>query len=135
MSKPEPDPTLDGKLLRGGLKHNPFAALRPQSSISAESTPAPVLRDAAPDVRCPSISSERIVVRRERKGRGGKGVTIAEGAGLTANDLPEVAREAARALGTGARVEKGALVVQGEQSERLIAWLVSRGFKSVVRGN
>jgi translation initiation factor 1 (eIF-1/SUI1) len=78
---------------------------------------------------------ERIVVRRERKGHGGKAVTIAEGAGLAGHDVSALARDAAKALGTGARVEDGTLVVQGEQTDRLIAWLAGRGFTSVVRGN
>jgi translation initiation factor 1 (eIF-1/SUI1) len=62
-------------------------------------------------------------------------VTIAKGAGLADRDVEQLAREAAKALGAGARVEDGALVVQGEQTERLIAWLTSRGFQSLVRGN
>jgi translation initiation factor 1 len=74
-------------------------------------------------------------VRRERKGHGGKAVTIAEGAGLAGRDVEALARDVKKALGTGARVEDGALVVQGEQTERLIAWLGKQGFASIVRGN
>ena len=62
-------------------------------------------------------------------------MTIAEGSGLAGQDVSALAREAAKALGTGARVEEGALVVQGEQTDRLVAWLEARGFASVVRGN
>jgi translation initiation factor 1 (eIF-1/SUI1) len=38
-------------------------------------------------------------------------------------------------LGAGVRVESGAIVVQGEQVERVVAWLASRGFGPVVVGN
>jgi len=79
--------------------------------------------------------TERVTVRRERAGRGGKTVTLAEGPGLDGRDLEELAREAARAHGVGARVEGGALVLQGDQSERLAAWLAARGFARVERGN
>jgi translation initiation factor 1 len=78
---------------------------------------------------------ERVTVRRERAGRGGKTVTIAEGPGFTGRELEPLAREAARALGVGARVEGGALVLQGDQCERLAGWLSQRGFERVERGN
>jgi translation initiation factor 1 (eIF-1/SUI1) len=41
----------------------------------------------------------------------------------------------AKSLGAGARVEDGAIVVQGEQTDRLIAQLEQRGFSGIVRGN
>jgi translation initiation factor 1 len=150
------DPSHDeadrGDPLREGLKHNPFARLRPQGAANApEPTRDPPRRTkAASDPKPTSIpkptsspklkpvavpSAERILVRRERKGHGGKAVTICEGNGLAGHDVEQLARDAAKALGAGARVEDGALVVQGEQTERLITWLASRGFKSVMRGN
>jgi len=86
----------------------------------------------APD---PAPIRGRVTVRRERAGRGGRTVTIAEGPGLAGRPLAPLAREAARALGTGARVEGSALVVQGDQRDRLAAWLGARGFASVALGN
>jgi translation initiation factor 1 (eIF-1/SUI1) len=132
--------------LRDGLRHNPFAkhwgkkpeettpvpASTPPTSKSVgreKSLPAPRAGSASPP------SPARVIVRRERKGHGGKAVTIAEGPGLADHDVETLARGAAKALGVGARVEEGALVVQGEQTERLITWLGTRGFTSVVRGN
>jgi translation initiation factor 1 len=78
---------------------------------------------------------ERVTVRRERAGRGGKTVTVAEGPGFAGRKLETLSREASRALGVGARVEDGALVLQGDQCERLAAWLAERGFGRVERGN
>jgi translation initiation factor 1 len=76
-----------------------------------------------------------VTVRRERAGRGGKTVTVAEGPGLSGAKLEELAREAARAHGVGARVEDGTLVLQGDQAERLVVWLAARGFGNLARGN
>jgi translation initiation factor 1 (eIF-1/SUI1) len=76
-----------------------------------------------------------VIVRREKKGHGGKTVTIAEGEGLTAAVLPALERDAKKALGTGARIEDGALVVQGDLADRLVKWLTERGFGPVTRGN
>jgi translation initiation factor 1 len=93
--------------------------------------PEPPVARAAP----PATSGERVIVRRERKGHGGKAVTIAEGLRMPPAKLAEFARDAAKALGAGARIEDGALVVQGDQADRLVAWLAARGFTSVTRGN
>jgi len=113
---------------------NPFRALRetlgpslPPGTKPAESIP--------PRKRPGPRADERITVRRERAGRGGKTVTVAEGPGLAGAKLEALAREAARAHGVGARVEDGALVLQGDQAERLVAWLAERGFGAVGRGN
>ena len=108
----------------GRLVHNPFAALGGKASESKLEVKAEPPRPAG-----------KLIVRRERAGRGGKGVTVAEGGGLAAVDLAELAREAAKALGTGARVEDGRLVVQGEMSERLKGWLEGRGLGPVTLGN
>lgn len=77
----------------------------------------------------------KLVVRRERKGHGGRTVTRIEGLGLDDAELEALAREAARALGCGARAEEDVVVVQGEPGERLEVWLRERGARKVVRGN
>jgi translation initiation factor 1 (eIF-1/SUI1) len=167
MARREPDPPRDNDPLKGGLKHNPFAALKPKSgeggvtpadetrAPQANSAPSPqntserggatqdspnsrAAREpqrARPPAARPVRAAERVTVRRERSGRGGKTVTIAEGPGLAGRDLEALAREIARGLGAGARVEGGSIVVQGEQPDRLVAWLAAHGFASVDRGN
>ncbi len=154
MARREPDPTPDLDPLKGGLKHNPFAALggrspsrdasvpASQPSVSRKSSEAsrssstakPSSTSPRNESRTPS-SPERVTVRQERAGRGGKTVTIAEGPGLAGSDLDVLARDISRALGLGARAEEGLIVVQGDQRERLAEWLESRGFRGVARGN
>jgi translation initiation factor 1 len=125
---------------RGG--HRPFERLKelahslppgPPAAPAGPTSPEPASAPtgAAPQRTYPG----RVTVRRERKGRGGKAVTIAEGPGLAGHPLERHARDVGRALGTGARVEGGTLVVQGEQVERLAAWLELHGWSGVVRGN
>jgi translation initiation factor 1 len=116
------------------LRHNPFAVLK-QDGSAPRSSLEPAPQRVSEPARSEPGTPNGIVVRREKKGRGGKGVKIAEGAGLARADLAALAREAARALGTGARVEAGTLVVQGEQVERVIALLTSHGLGPIVRGN
>lgn len=127
MSRPPPpDP---------GPRSNPFEALRRRLGDRLPPGPEPAARPAAAREPARRAVSERVTVRRERAGRGGKTVTLAEGPGLAGRDLAALAREAARALGLGARVEKGALVLQGDQAERLASWLSGQGFERVERGN
>src|SRR5262245_61740694 len=60
----------------------------------------------------------KVVLRRERKGRGGKTATVVAGLGLRPRELDRVARELKRALGCGATVEDDAIVVQGDLAAR-----------------
>lgn len=114
-----------------GRPGNPFEKLRatlgplpPGPATPPPSAPAPY-----PHAR------ERVTVRLERAGHGGKSVTRVEGPGLVGADLSALAKELARALGLGARVEEGELLVQGDQRERVGEALRSRGFGDVRRGN
>src|SRR5262245_27189170 len=85
---------------------NPFEALRARlGELPAGPTPAP--RSAEGAKPGPKPVTERVTVRRERAGRGGKTVTLADGPGFLGRKLEPLAKEAARALGVGARVEKG----------------------------
>jgi translation initiation factor 1 len=95
----------------------------------------PTTPSAEHDAPAPKAIRARLIVRRERAGRGGKTVTIAEGPALHGRKLDELARAAAQALGVGARVEASTIVVQGDQTERFIAWFEKQGFASITRGN
>ena len=112
---------------------NPFEALKaklgPLPPGPEPLTPAPRKVPGAPH------AAERLTVRFERAGHGGKTVTVVEGPGLRNARLAELAKEIARALGGGARDEGGELHVQGDQCARLVPWLEKRGFGDVRRGN
>jgi len=112
---------------------NPFEALK------AKLGPLPPGPEALtpPKKRVPGVphAEERVTVRFERAGHGGKTVTRVEGPGLAQAKLEELAREIARALGVGARAERAELLVQGDQCARLVEWLAKRGFGDVRRGN
>lgn len=136
MTRPDPDAKRPLDAVADGLKHNPFAKLRPDGKPA----PAPAKEervDPAPAAAASAkiVSKERLTVRREKKGHGGKTVTVAEGPAFTGRKLDELAREAARSLGVGARVEGMTLVVQGDQADRFVTWLAQRGFANVSRGN
>lgn len=91
-------------------------------------------RDAAPrsDVY---TRAARVVVRRERKGHGGKTITRIEGLAGSARELEAAVRDVKRGLGCGATLESSDVLVQGDQSERVRAFLEARGVRKIVLGN
>lgn len=111
------------------LKHNPFAALG--GRIESEAEPTPQRREAAASK--PLHLEGKIVVRREKKGRGGK--TITRITGLRAGDCDEVASLMKKALGCGATVEDDEVVLLGALVDRAADWLQARGAGNVVTGN
>lgn len=115
--------------LGGGLTHNPFAALTGGKARPAPATDAPATERAP----APLDTSARLVVRKERKGHGGKTVTRVEGL-APAPVRKDYARDLARGLGAGARVDGDDVVVQGDLAARVADWLEERGHR-VVRGN
>lgn len=122
---------------RRELTHNPFAALRSAQAPPGPSAPAaqPEIRESAgPEGGIDALrASQKVVVRRERAGRGGK--TVTRVSGLATSCLPEVARRMKTALGCGASVEEGDLLLLGNLVDRAAEWLEREGLRRVVRGN
>lgn len=113
---------------------NPFdklAALRDQLP-PGQSPSAQAPKDAAKEAAAPRLFLDKVVVRKERKGHGGKTVTVV--VGIAPRFLDELCGELKRALGCGARVEEGAVILQGELVERAVAFLEKKGAKRVIRG-
>ncbi len=103
--------------------HNPFAGLQSLKG-ALPSVPA---AESAPAGSAPP----RAVVRLERKGRGGKEVTVVEQLDLKPQELARWHQELKRLLGCGGSVEGDALVFQGDQRPRLKAALTARGVRRI----
>jgi len=71
-------------------------------------------------------------LRMEKKGRGGKVVTLVYGLPNNAAFLKELSQELKRACGTGGAVVDGGVEVQGDLRDRVREVLVGKGF--VVKG-
>jgi translation initiation factor 1 len=76
----------------------------------------------------------RAVVRMERKGRGGKEVTLVEQLDLPAKELEHWLKALKNSLGCGGVIEGAALVLQGDQRKRLPPILEARGVRKVIIG-
>jgi len=106
--------------------HNPFGALKDKLGELPRGPEAK--RTAAPK------GPARAVGRLERKGRGGKEVTVVEQLGLGPRDLDEWLSALKGALGCGGVSEEGSIVLQGDQRKRLPKILEARGVRRVTVG-
>ena len=85
--------------------------------------------------RAPSEAiPNRIVakLRMEKKGRGGKTVTLVYGLPDNAVFLKDLCAELKRACGTGGAVAEGAVELQGDLRDRVRDYLAKKGF--IVKG-
>jgi translation initiation factor 1 len=110
--------------------HNPFAAL----AGKREELPSKPVPAAAPARAEERKGPARAVVRMERKGRGGKEVTVVEQLGLPPPEREVWLKALKGALGCGGAVEEETLVLQGDHRERLPALLEARGVRRVIVG-
>jgi len=115
-----------------GPFNSAFAGLRERLPEGQVPAAKPTAEDPGPPV--PARGPARAVVRLERKGRGGKEATVVEKLALPPPMLAAWADEAKRALGCGGAVEGDALVLQGDQRERVRTWLERRGVRKVTMG-
>jgi translation initiation factor 1 len=102
--------------------------------------PAPAVdgpREGPPATRGRLAHCGKLVVRRERAGRGGKTVTIVSGLGpwLSPIQREQLAKALRQALGTGSTMDGDDIVLQGAVSDRAAAWLRDQGARQVVIGN
>jgi translation initiation factor 1 len=105
--------------------NNPFASLKDKLGDLPR----------GPEPRTPERKGPaRAVVRLERKGRGGKEVTVVEQLGLAGAQLDEWLQALKSGLGCGGSVEGDAIVLQGDQRKRLPRLLEERGVQRVTVG-
>ncbi len=93
----------------------------------------------AADCRCSKTAQTesipaRIVakLRVEKKGRGGKTVSVVDGLPQNSAFLKDLCQDLKRACGTGGAVSAGTIELQGDLRERIRGLLLEKGF--VVKG-
>ncbi len=73
-------------------------------------------------------------IRRETKGRKGKGVTLITGVPLAENELKELTKTLKQKCGTGGTVKAGIIEIQGDHRELLLTELQKHGWKVKLAG-
>ncbi|MDA7852221.1 stress response translation initiation inhibitor YciH [Porticoccaceae bacterium] len=72
-------------------------------------------------------SDGTVRIRRETKGRKGKGVTTVSGLGLAESDLKTLAKQLKQTCSTGGTVKDGVIEIQGDHRDTLKAQLEKLG--------
>lgn len=73
-------------------------------------------------------------IEHSTSGRKGKGVTVLSGFALDTPALEILGKELRRLCGTGGTVKQGTIEIQGDQREKLLVALSTRGFKTRLIG-
>ncbi|MDX8409343.1 MAG: translation initiation factor [Mariprofundales bacterium] len=77
-----------------------------------------------------SVAGGGVLVRREKKGRGGKEVTVVLGIDAKAYDLKALGKQFKSKLGTGGAIKNGTIEIQGNHCDQLIALLMEAGIQA-----
>lgn len=71
---------------------------------------------------------QKLRLRLDTKHRAGKAVTLIEGFIGKDPDLQDLGKKMKSFCGTGGSAKDGEIIIQGDQREKLIPWLVKNGF-------
>ncbi len=74
-------------------------------------------------------NQQKLIAKLERKGRGGKVVTIVEGFIGSDDDLKDLGKMLKNKCGTGGSVKDGEIVMQGDIRNKVVDLLTKEGFK------
>jgi translation initiation factor 1 len=77
---------------------------------------------------------QRVSVRREKQGRAGKTVTALYNFQSSDRQLEAMAKALKKQLGVGGSAKAGAVELQGDQVDKVLAWLNAKGYKGVRSG-
>ncbi|MDX5320265.1 MAG: translation initiation factor [Bacteroidota bacterium] len=80
-------------------------------------------------------SDQKLRVMLERKGRGGKDVTIVHNFIGSQDDKENLTKSLKTFCGTGGTAKDGEIVIQGDQRDKVVKYLLDKGYKHTKRGN
>lgn len=73
-----------------------------------------------------------LIIRRERKGRGGKVATLVEGFDGSEDALETLCKELKQKMGIGGATKEGVIILQGDLCQKVSTKLVEFGYKTKI---
>ena len=74
---------------------------------------------------------DKVRVYVERKGRGGKTVTLVKGLSLASPQLVDLCKKLKSSCGVGGKVEGREIMIQGDQRKKVIELMIKEGYRDV----
>ena len=73
-------------------------------------------------------NAQRLFVRKEKKGRGGKTVTIVEGYQGNPQTLEQLCKKVKQQCGVGGSVQNKTFIIQGDKADQVVKILIKEGY-------
>ena len=75
-------------------------------------------------------AEQKLKVRLETKHRAGKAVTLLEGFSGSNTEKEEIGKKLKTFCGTGGSVKDGEILIQGDNRDKALQWLLKNGYKN-----
>jgi translation initiation factor 1 len=103
------------RLSRDGIVYSTDPDFTPgQENVEPEETLSPRL--------------QKLRIRLDTKQRGGKAVTLIEGFSGREADIQDLGKALKGYCGTGGAVKSGEILIQGDQRDKVLQWLLKNGY-------
>ncbi len=87
------------------------------------------VEDAAEEQQTPEPAQQKLRICMQTKHRAGKAVTLVQNFIGKDDDLQELGKRLKAFCGTGGAVKDGEIIVQGDNREKMLQWLLKNGYK------